>query len=140
MHRPDATLSALLESGEIDALYTARGPSTFFSAPDKVDRLFEDSKAAELAFFRKTALRPPMHLMLAAQVDLAKAVHRDAGRLEQQRVQRGAGALRQALDDAAIERGGAGAQRGRNVVPGGIQPLRADDGIGKDGLRGGRQG
>lgn len=62
-HRPEATLSAMLESGEIDALYTARAPSSFFTAPDRVGRLFEDSMAAELEFFRRTGLHPPMHLI-----------------------------------------------------------------------------
>ncbi len=62
-HRPDATLSAMLESGEIDALYTARAPSSFFTASERVGRLFEDSMAAELAFFKRTGLHPPMHLI-----------------------------------------------------------------------------
>jgi len=39
---PDRTLSHMLETGEIDALYTARAPSSFFHSPDKVQRLFPD--------------------------------------------------------------------------------------------------
>lgn len=66
-----ASLSEMLESGEIDALYTARAPDSFFSSPDKVGRLFADPMAAELDFYRRTALLPPMHLM-AVKRDLAK--------------------------------------------------------------------
>lgn len=62
-HRADASLSAMLESGEIDALYTARAPSSFFNAPDRVGRLFADSVTAELDFFRRTGLHPAMHLI-----------------------------------------------------------------------------
>jgi hypothetical protein len=37
---PGQTLSRMLADGEIDALHTARTPSTFYSEPDKVRRLF----------------------------------------------------------------------------------------------------
>jgi 4,5-dihydroxyphthalate decarboxylase len=40
---PDQTLSRMLAEGEIDALYTARAPSTFYSEPGKVRRLFRAS-------------------------------------------------------------------------------------------------
>ena len=53
-----ASLSEMLESGEIDALYTARAPDSFFTAPDKVGRLFADPMAAELDFHRRTGLFP----------------------------------------------------------------------------------
>lgn len=62
-HVADKSLSAMLESGEIDALYTARAPDSFFTAPDKVGRLFADPMAAELAYYRKTGIYPPMHLV-----------------------------------------------------------------------------
>ncbi len=67
-----ASLSEMLESGEIDALYTARAPDSFFTAPDKVGRLFADPMAAELDFHRRTGLFPPMHLM-AVKAPLAEA-------------------------------------------------------------------
>ncbi|NKC30521.1 substrate-binding domain-containing protein [Falsiroseomonas selenitidurans] len=62
-HVTDRSLSAMLESGEIDALYTARAPDSFFSAPDKVGRLFADPMAAELDYFARTGIFPPMHLI-----------------------------------------------------------------------------
>jgi 4,5-dihydroxyphthalate decarboxylase len=37
---PDQTLARMLADGEIDALHTARTPSTFYSRPDDVKRLF----------------------------------------------------------------------------------------------------
>ncbi|MEN6543896.1 hypothetical protein [Parvibaculum sp.] len=60
-HRTDASLAALLESGEIDALYTARAPSTWPSA--NVGRLFENPMEAELGYFDKTGIFPPMHIL-----------------------------------------------------------------------------
>src|SRR5919202_4116006 len=39
---PGKTLARMLRDGEIDALNTARKPSTFNTAPDKVGRLFEN--------------------------------------------------------------------------------------------------
>ena len=36
----DKTLSRMLADGELDALVTARAPSTFHTQPDKVTRLF----------------------------------------------------------------------------------------------------
>jgi 4,5-dihydroxyphthalate decarboxylase len=62
-HITDRSLSQMLEAGEIDALYTARAPDSFFTAPDKVGRLFADPMAAELDYFRRTSIYPPMHLI-----------------------------------------------------------------------------
>lgn len=67
-----ASLSEMLERGEIDALYTARAPDSFFSAPDKVGRLFADPMAAELEYFRRSGIFPPMHLV-AVKRHLAEA-------------------------------------------------------------------
>lgn len=60
---PDQTLSAMIADGEIDAMYTARAPSTFYSAPDKVRRLFQDSVTVEKAYFGKTGIFPIMHVV-----------------------------------------------------------------------------
>jgi len=60
---PDQTLSRLLAEGGIDALYTARAPSTFATRPEAVRRLFPDYVAAETEWFRRTRIFPIMHLV-----------------------------------------------------------------------------
>lgn len=57
------TLSRMLADGEIDALYTARAPSTFYSEPDRVKRLFPDFVTSEKAYFAKTGIFPIMHVI-----------------------------------------------------------------------------
>ena len=67
---PDQTLSAMLATGEIDALYTARAPSSFRAGDGRVRRLFEDFPAVERDYFRRTrhlpdhahGRDPPRHL------------------------------------------------------------------------------
>ncbi len=60
----DRTLSAMIASGEIDALYATRAPSTFKTAPDRVRRLFENYPAAEREYFQKTKIFPIMHVIV----------------------------------------------------------------------------
>lgn len=60
---PTQTLSRMLADGEIDALHTARAPSTFYSEPDKVRRLFPDFVEVEKRYFAKTSIFPIMHVV-----------------------------------------------------------------------------
>jgi 4,5-dihydroxyphthalate decarboxylase len=58
------TLSQMLASGAIDALYTARMPSTFTGANGRVARLFPDYDAVEREYFRATKIFPIMHTIV----------------------------------------------------------------------------
>ena len=61
---PGKTLSVMLATGEIDALYTARIPSTFGNGSGKVVRLFEDYQQVEREYFLKTRIFPIMHTII----------------------------------------------------------------------------
>lgn len=58
---PTETLSKALETGAIDALYTARMPSSYRGGTGRVARLFEDYHTVEQAYYRKTRIFPIMH-------------------------------------------------------------------------------
>ena len=58
---PQQTLARMLLDGEIDALYTARMPSSFLNGGGRVRRLFEDYEQVERNYFLQTGLFPIMH-------------------------------------------------------------------------------
>lgn len=57
-------IDAMLETGEIDALLTARKPPAFVRGSPSVARLFPDYRAAEEAYFQKTGFFPIMHTIV----------------------------------------------------------------------------
>lgn len=65
----DRTLSEMLETGEIDALYTAEMPSCFINRSPNVRRLFADPEHEERAYFEKSRIFPIMHTVVI-QFDL----------------------------------------------------------------------
>ncbi len=60
---PERTLARMLADGELDALQTARAPSTFYSEPARVRRLFPDYVPVEREYFRRTRIFPIMHVV-----------------------------------------------------------------------------
>ncbi|WP_297353208.1 ABC transporter substrate-binding protein [Paraburkholderia sp.] len=61
---PEKTLSQMLYDGEIDALYTARMPSSYRKGDGKVTRLFENYVDVEREYFKETGLFPIMHTVV----------------------------------------------------------------------------
>ena len=58
----DETLAQQLGEGKIDALISARAPSTYHS-DENIGRLFDDYKNTEQAYFSKTGMFPIMHMI-----------------------------------------------------------------------------
>jgi 4,5-dihydroxyphthalate decarboxylase len=57
------TLVGMLREGELDALFTARAPSSFLNGEPHIARLFPNTREAEQAYYKKTGLFPIMHLI-----------------------------------------------------------------------------
>ncbi len=60
---PDRTLSGMIATGEIDALYTAEAPSSY-GKNGAVRRLFEDPVMVEQDYYKRTQLFPIMHTLV----------------------------------------------------------------------------
>src|SRR3954464_16099997 len=58
------TLSRMIADGELDAMVTARAPSTFYTRPQDVKRLFPDYVSAERDYYRRTKIFPIMHTVV----------------------------------------------------------------------------
>ena len=59
-----ATLSGMLVSGEIDAVYCPRTPRPFAEGRPEVRRLFADPRAEEERYFTRTGIFPIMHTVV----------------------------------------------------------------------------
>ena len=91
------TLSRMLADGELDAFYTARAPSTFYSEPERVQRLFPDYVPVERDYFRRTRIFPMMHV-----VALRRDVYRANPWIAQSLMKAFEGAKRLAFEGLAL--------------------------------------
>lgn len=59
----DRTLVEMFEAGDLDALMTARAPSSFTQGKPNIARLWPNYREVEKAYWHKTKMFPIMHLM-----------------------------------------------------------------------------
>jgi 4,5-dihydroxyphthalate decarboxylase len=78
----DQALGPMLESGEIDALFSANVPQCFLDGSPHVARLFPDFEPVERDYFQRTGIFPMMHTvvitreLLDARPELGHGVYR----------------------------------------------------------------
>ena len=61
---PGRTLDDMLVTGELDAVYSPRIPRSFVEGNPAVRRLWQDPKAEEVSYFRRTGIFPIMHTVV----------------------------------------------------------------------------
>jgi 4,5-dihydroxyphthalate decarboxylase len=63
VRRPEATLNAMLASGELDAVLSAQAPACFDQENSNIRRLIENFVEVEAEYYRRTGIMPIMHVI-----------------------------------------------------------------------------
>ncbi|MBI3007061.1 MAG: ABC transporter substrate-binding protein [candidate division NC10 bacterium] len=69
--KPGQNLSDMLDSGEVDGALYHQVPACFAKGSSRVKRLFPDYKAAEVEYYRRSGIHPPMHCVVVRK-EIAK--------------------------------------------------------------------